>query len=126
MTEFAANCPDKCPLPQVKGVNGDIYRFVRNDPPAHADMRSWADEGRNPGLGDPCGRCALSVLARAEDVSKARKAIPFFRKLLAAKATLMPEHGKCCQSGSHAWHSSLWVRTTHGQTIHQEFSVVAV
>ena len=125
MSEFPVNCPERCPSPEVSDVNGDIYRFVRHNPPAHVDMRSWADEGRNPGHGDPCGRCALSVLTRAEDIATARRAIPFFRKLQVAKATLRPEHGKSCQSGNNAWHYSLWVRATHGATIHQEFSMVA-
>lgn len=124
MSEFAANCPEKCPPPDADGVHGEIYRFVRHNPPTHADMRSYADEGRYPDHRDVCGRCALSVLARAGDISSARKAIPFFRKLQIAKATLRPEHGKSCQSGNHAWHYSLWVKAMYIATIHQEFSVV--
>jgi hypothetical protein len=124
MSEFAANCPEDCPPAAAADVNGDIYRFVRKDPPAFEDMRSWEDEKRNPGQGDPCGRCALSVLTRAEDIPAAIKAIPFFRRLHVAKAALKPEHGKICQAGKHRWHYNLWVRAVHGATIHQAFSVV--
>lgn len=125
MSEFAKNCPETCPPPEAVDVNGDVYRFVRSDPPAHTDMRSWQDEGRNPGQGDPCGRCGLSVLTRLEDVAVARKAIPGFRKRLVAKATLRPEHGRICETGNHRWHYDLWVRTAHGPTIHEAFFVVA-
>lgn len=124
MSEFAANCPESCPPPEARDVEGEVYRFVRNDPPAAADMRSWEDDGRNPGQGDPCSRCGLSVLTRAEDIPIARKAIPFFRKLFAAKATLKPEHGRICKTGNHRWHHDLWVKAVHGATIHQEFRLV--
>lgn len=126
MSEFAANCPKNCPPPAAADVQGDVYRFVRNDPPAFHDMRSWEDEGRNPGQGDPCSRCGLSVLTRPEDVHVARKAIPFFRRLHVSRAVLRPEHGQICKTGNHRWHYDLWVRTVHGATIHQEFSVVTV
>ena len=126
MSELAANCPENCPPVTAVDVSGDVYRFVRNDPPVYDDMKSWEDEGRNPGQGDPCGRCALSVLTRADEISLALKAIPFFRRLKVAKAALNPEHGKVCQAGKHPWHYNIWVRAVHGATIHQLFSVVTV
>jgi hypothetical protein len=125
VTEFASNCPEACPPEKAQDARGDVFRFVRNSPPTHADMRSWEDEGRKPGLGDSCQRCALSILIRAEDILEARKAVPLFRRWMVAKAVLGPEHGKLCQTGGHRWHHSLWVRKTHGDSLHELFSEVA-
>jgi hypothetical protein len=124
MTEFATTCPEECPPAQAQDVDGEIFRFVRNSPPAHSDMRSWEDEGRKPGTGGSCQRCALSVLTRLSDVPEARKAIPLFRRWLVARAVLKPEHGKSCQTGGHRWHYSLWIRAKHGPSLHERFSVV--
>lgn len=123
MREFASNCPEDCPPDRAWDVNAEVFRFVRNSPPTHADMRSWEDEGRKPSVGDPCQRCALSVLTRAEDIPEARRAVPLFRKWRVARAVLQPEHGKLCQTGGNRWHYSLWVRAAHGDSLHQLFSV---
>lgn len=123
MSEFANNCPDHCPPTSASDVSGDVYRFVRNDPVAASDMRSWEDDDIKPGCGDKCQRCALSVLRKVEDVRSARQAIPLFRKWKVARALLNESHGKLAQTGSHRWHYSLWVRTAHRYSIHQLFAV---
>lgn len=125
MSEFASNCPDACPPDRACDVSGDVFRFVRNNPSTHSDMRSWEDEKRNPGVGDSCQRCALSVLTRAEDVPEARRAVPLFRRWKVAHTVLQPRHGKICQTGNHLWHYSLWVRATYGDSFHELFEVDA-
>ena len=100
-----------------------MIRFVKSSPPTAEDMKTWADDGK---LGDDaCMACALSVLRRDEDVVAARKAVPFFRRCLVAKATLDGSHGRIKQTGSHSYHYSLWVEAAHIGTIHQQFAVVA-
>jgi hypothetical protein len=85
-------------------------------------MRTYADDGK---IGDdPCMACALSVLRRLEDVPVARKAMPWFKKRLVAKATLAAKHGCVKQSGAHKFHFSFWVEATSSGTIHQQFAVV--
>ena len=68
---------------------------------------------------------ALGVLRRLEDVAAARKAVPFFRRCLVAKATLDTSHGRIKQTGSHRHHFSFWIEAAHIGTIHQQFAVVA-
>ena len=121
---FAANCPEAdCPPADAEAVRGDVIRFVRSNPPTAADMRTYADDGRQGD--DGCRACALSVLRRVEDVPLARKAMPWFKKRLVAKATLSPAHGRILQTGPNKWHFSFWVEAGHAGTIHQSFTVVA-
>ena len=123
MSDFATNCPEgSCPPELATDVEGEVYRFVRGDPPIPEDMRTYADE--NKAAEDLCQRCALSVLVRPEDIPIARKAMPWFKRRRVAVATLRAEHGKICRTGAHRWHHSLWVRAAHAPTIHESFQVV--
>jgi hypothetical protein len=122
VTAFASNCPDGCPPQEAGEVAGTVIRFVRNDPPTPTDMQTYADSGKP--ADDACLACALSVLRRLDDVPTARKAMPWFKKRLVARAELTPAHGRLLQTGAHAWHFSLWVASTQASTIHQQFSVV--
>ena len=118
-------CPEECPPSDAGVAAGKIFRFVRSAPPCRDDMRSWADEGRCPGQGSPCQRCALSVLVDEADIAKARKALPLFRKWKVAVAELAPHQVKLMQTGNNEWHHSLWVEASHEDTVHEKFQVVA-
>lgn len=121
---FAANCPEEsCPPADADPVNGDVIRFVRNDPPTAKDMETYADQGK-PGS-DACSACALSVLCRIEDVQAARKAMPWFKKQRVARATLSATYGRIKQTGPQKHHYSFWVEAAHGPSIHTKFTVVA-
>jgi hypothetical protein len=100
-----------------------VIRFVRNDPPAAGDFRSYADDGKP--VADACQACALSVLRRDEDVPIARKAMPWFKKQLVAKAVLTSAHGVIRQTGAHRFHCSFWVEASHGGSIHSLFRAVS-
>ena len=121
---FATNCPELCPPSDASPAVGIIFRFVRTSPVSPGDMRSWEDEGRSPGVGDPCMRCALSVLVDWNDVQQARATIPVFRKRKVASATLSGVHGRVKQTGNNAWHHSLWVERECASSIHCLFGVV--
>lgn len=120
---FAANCPETCPPADAEDASGELIRFVRNNPPTAADMKTYADEGKVGS--DSCTACALSVLRRLEDVPIARQAMPWFKKRLVAKAAANATHGRVKQTGAHKFHVSFWVEATHIGTIHQQFAVVA-
>ena len=109
--------------PDASPVDGDVIRFVRGEPPNADDMKTWADDGRAGD--DACMACALSVLRRLEDVPAARKAIPFFRKRIVAKARLDGAFGLIKQTGKHAWHFSLWVEAAKRSSLHESVSLVA-
>ncbi len=117
-------CPEGCPPDDAGAALGKIFRFVQGSPPCRDDMRSWAEQGRSPGHGSECQRCALSVLVNEGDVAKARKAVPLFRKWKVAVADFVPGHGKIKQTGNNEWHHSLWVEETIETTIHEKFHVV--
>jgi hypothetical protein len=119
-------CPEGCPPAEAGTAIGTIFRFVQSSPPCRNDMQSWAAQGRNPGQGTDCQRCALSVLVHEGDVAKARKAIPLFRKWKVAVAEFVPGQAKIKQTGNNEWHHSLWVANTVESTIHEQFQVLAV
>jgi hypothetical protein len=89
-------------------------------------MRSWAEQGRSPGQGSACQRCALSVLVDEDDVIRARKAVPLFRKWKVAVAEFAPGQGRLKQTGNSEWHHSLWVAGAIESTIHEQFQVVPI
>ncbi|MRG97537.1 hypothetical protein [Polyangium spumosum] len=120
--KFAENCPKSCPPDDVEEVTGEVFRFVRNDPPTSEDMKTYADEGK-PGS-DACGACALSVLRSLEDVELARKAMPWFKRRLVARALLLGAHGVIKQTGPHKHHYSYWVEATYAASIHEQFTVI--
>lgn len=117
-------CPEGCPPDDAGAAFGRIFRFVQGSQPCRDDMRSWAEQGRSPGQGSECQRCALSVLVHEDDVAKARKAVPLFRKWKVAVAEFVAGQGKIKQTGNNEWHHSLWVAQTIETTIHEQFQVV--
>jgi hypothetical protein len=119
-------CPEECPPDDANAALGKIFRFVQGSPPCRDDMRSWAEQGRSPGHGSECQRCALSVLVDEDDVAKTRKAVPLFRKWNVAVAEFAAGQGKIKQTGNNKWHHSLWVAETIETTVHEQFRVVPV
>lgn len=117
-------CPEGCPPDDASAALGRIFRFVQRSPPSRDDMRSWAEEGRSPGQGSECQRCALSVLIDEDAVVKARKAVPLFRKWKVAVAEFVPGQGRIRQTGNNEWHHSLWVADAIEATVHEQFQVV--
>lgn len=117
-------CPEGCPPFDAGAALGRIFRFVQGAPPRRDDMRSWAEQGRNPDHGTECQRCALSVLVDEHDVAKARKAVPIFRKWKVAAAEFVPGQGEIRQTGNSEWHHSLWVADAIEATVHELFQVV--
>lgn len=117
-------CPEECPPHDAGAALGRIFRFVQGSTPCRDDMRSWAELGRNPSQGPECERCALSVLVDENDVSKAQKAVPLFRKRKVAVAEFVPGHGKIKQTGNNEWHHSLWVEESIEAVVHELFQVM--
>ena len=117
-------CPEECPPDDAGAAIGRIFRFVQGSPPSRDDMRSWAEQGRSPGQGSACQRCALSVLVDENDVAKARKAVPLFRRWKVAVAEFVAGQGKLKQTGNNEWHHSLWVADGVEMTVHEQFQVI--
>ena len=124
--QFSEKLPLHCPPEDASSAVGRIYRFVRQDPPSRKDMQSWEEEGRNSGQGDPCQRCALSILVDEGDIASARAAVPVFRKRKVAVATMLAAHGCIKQTGNSAWHHSLWLERSIVETVHTMFQVVRI
>jgi hypothetical protein len=120
--EWPAHFPHGCPPEGATGTGGDIYRFVRHDPPAPDDMRSWLELGL--GKGRDCQRAALSCSITLEHLEEVRRAAPLRRTDRIARATLGAEHGKVAQTGSAA-HYSLWFWRRFHAEAHRFFEVVA-
>lgn len=125
MMQFSERCPEDCPPEGAAPTAGAVYRFVKSNPAAPNDFRSWADMNRKPGQGNECSRCAISVLITLDDVKAARRAIPAFRTKLIAVAEMSPEQGRLAQTGNNEWHHALWVERSLVDSLHVHFKVVA-
>jgi len=121
--EWPPHFPRGCPAEGAAGTGGDVYRFVRNDPPTPDDMRSWLELGL--GKDRDCQRAALSCSITREHLEEVRRAVPLRRTDRIARATLRAEHGKLAQTGSAAAHYSLWLRRRFHAEAHRLFEVVA-
>ncbi len=118
------HCPEACPPADAGLAVGKIIRFVKSSPPNRDDMKSWDELGRQPGQGDACQRCGLSVLVDESDVAKARALVPIFRKRKVAVAEFRSGQAKLKQTGNNEWHHSLWLDRTLAATVHQMFRVL--
>lgn len=122
LPEWPEHFPQACPPADAIDAGGDVYRFVRNEPPAPEDMRSWLELGL--GKGRDCHRAALSCSLTREHLEEVRLASPRRRSDRIARASLGPEHGEIAQTGA-AGHFSLWLRRRFHAEAHRLFEVVA-
>jgi len=104
--KFPAHFPELCPPASALEANGEIYRFVANDPPRPGDFLSYHLLGRKYGKGKRCEACGLSVLLTESAVMLCIQLNPYLRKRHVAKANVAPDWGKIAQTGSiphHTW-----------------------
>jgi hypothetical protein len=103
---FPAHYPALCPPASALEANGEIYRFVANDPPQPGDFLSYHLLGKKYDKGKHCEACGLSVLLTESAVKQYRQMIPYFRKRHVAKGSVAPDWGKISQTASiphHTW-----------------------
>ncbi len=105
--KFPEDWPTDCPPPDAEEASGDVYRIVRDDPPASADFATHWETGRLP-KAPPCLRLGLSVF---RDVREARHQRCLFPKLgsMIARASLTSDHGLTkLTHGSQPTHTTWW------------------
>lgn len=123
---FPAHFPDECPPSSAEDARGEVYIFVRNEPPVAADFLSYFTKGRPYQPEKKCEACGLSVLRTEQDVREARRLCSWFRKRKVAKARLSPDWGKMARTESknvpnhHTW----WV--SEGKQPNTLFDVVTI
>ena len=123
---FPAHFPNACPPTSAEDVRGEIYRFVRNDPPVAADFVSFYIEGKSYAPDNKCQACGLSVLRTEEDVKEACRVSPWFKKRKVAKARVSPEWGKIARTAGNNIpnHCTWWV--SDGREPNTIFDVVVI
>jgi hypothetical protein len=106
---FPTHFPNGCPPSSAEDARGEVYRFVRNDPPRAGDFISHFVGNKPHDAGKKCQACGLSVLRSEQDVKEARRLSPWFKKRKVAKARLSPDWGKLDKTESrnvpnhHTW-----------------------
>ena len=71
-SDFPSDCPPESAYP----AEGEMYRFVKNNPPVQRDFKRWFDESYNSGKeksmssGQKCFAYALSVFGSLEGAIK--------------------------------------------------------
>jgi hypothetical protein len=94
---MVAPLPDACPPVDAQPPSGTFLRFV-DAPDDTVTADSWLLPYENPnsplfGQAEVCAHHAHSLLADPDDVTKARRAIPVFRKKRVVEVTLEPPMG---------------------------------
>ena len=91
---FPAHFPDECPPSSAEDARGEVYIFVRNEPPVAADFLSYFTKGRPYQPEKKCEACGLSVLRTEQDVREARRLCSWFRKRKVAQSAVVSRLGK--------------------------------
>jgi hypothetical protein len=97
--------PVDCPPADASAANGNLYRFVKNNPPNGIDFTTYRELDRELS----CKACGLSVYIKLDDAHAARDAVPGFRKRNIAKLSLPLPKGKLKPTpsrpgdGHHTW-----------------------
>jgi hypothetical protein len=103
---FPTHYPALCPPASALEANGEIYRFVANDPPQPRDFISYHLLGKKYDKKKHCEACGLSVWITESAVKYCIQLNPYLRKRHVAKATVAPDWGKIVQTGlipHHTW-----------------------
>jgi hypothetical protein len=104
---FSSDWPADCPPKDTPDAQGDVFRIVKENPPAPQDMLSHHETGRLL-KADPCLRCGLSVFRLLEDALNQQRLLPKLGKRI-AKGTLAPAHGKARPTpGQQPTHTTWW------------------
>lgn len=119
--EWPPHFPEGCPGTR-SDAKGEVYRFVKNDPPKASDVESHVEKQ----LGTGCEAAALSCNVSLDAVRAVRANIPRRKKQKVAKASLTPRHGKLEQTGDDPGHYDLWLRYSFWKSAHELFTVVAI
>lgn len=103
--------PPGCPPDDARAAGGEVFRFVKNDPPKDEDFLSYWEMGR---VGDrPCMRSGLSVYLDRGEAENARASVPGIRRQFPfiASAVLGATHGrmKPTPNGNARSHATWWV-----------------
>lgn len=120
--EWPQHFPACCPPTDASATQGEVYRFVANDPVDPKDMVSYLEEGKAKGR--DCQRAGLSTLVDLDHAREVQILLPTQRGKRIARAMLSVEHGKIKQTGQPG-HYTLWVRAKYHAQAHTLFKIVA-
>jgi hypothetical protein len=102
--------PDGCPPEEAARASGDVFLYVRTDPPTKRDCRPYRRQNSTRDFGrQECEACGLSVYRSLDAVRAQRDRIPAFRQWHIAKAELQRDHGRilatptCVNPDHHTW-----------------------
>jgi hypothetical protein len=103
--------PANCPPEDAEPPDCEVYHYVRRNPPGKGDCKPRRGPNSQRCFDDECMACGLSVYPTREAALECRDAVPGFRRLYVAKATLEPHHGvmKMTPSAASSMHHTWWV-----------------
>lgn len=104
--------PDNCPPPHAFPTKGEVFRFVKNDPPKLKDFYSHRQNQPNRNFDKPeCVVCGISVFRNIEDVLSVKRIVPAFKKRKIAEGALERFMGKMLNTPSYNAdsHCTWWI-----------------
>ncbi len=115
--------PLDCPPSDSECVSGDVFMFVKSNPPSVKDLYSNCDKNRRPEL-EPCIRRALSCGKSIKYLESMQDLFPITRGWQRAVGRLNSKDGSLKKTGSNMTHYSLWISQTIKHSIHTKFKVI--
>ncbi len=103
---FPETWPIDCPPIDAVEAEGNVFRIVKNDPPAADDFLTNLEANTFP-MRLPCLRCGLSVHRVLSDAIHTKTKYPKLGGRI-AEGTLTNQYGKTKQTGQ-ASHTTWWV-----------------
>lgn len=126
MSSLAPNLgglPD-CPPATAVVANGDIFIYVKNDPPAQEDFLTAEEKGTHIRK-DPCRRKSLSCGVSEKYLDSMGELFPITRGWLRARGKVCPGDGLIMQTTSNLYHHSFWVNPGSIVSLHSKFKVIS-
>lgn len=116
--------PLDCPPSDSECRGGDIFIFVKGNPPSVKDMYSNCDKNRRPEL-EPCIRRALSCGKSISYLESMQKLFPIKKGWKRAIGKIECEDGFLKKTGNNMTHYSFWISPNIKKSIHTKFKVIA-
>lgn len=117
-----AGFPSHCPPEDSNEYEGEIFAFVKKNPPVSKDFKSAYEKGRFQNS-DPCTRRAISCGINNDYLDTIQNLFPATKGWLRAKGKITQNDGVIKQTGNNQLHYSFWINPKVRNDIHSSFEV---
>jgi hypothetical protein len=114
---------ENCPPEDSFQYNGEIFVFVKNDPPSSNDFKTACDKGLYPNA-DQCLRQALSCGQSMKYLDSILSLFPVTKGWKKAKGYITSKDGVFKQTSGNKLHYSFWIQKQTKLNLNSKFKVI--